>query len=201
VARTVKLVDKSACLWYTPDVFDNRKDPEPFAVLLRPMSAEDLQRMQEAHQEEEVRRLVAKERGSKAEQPGARLVDAMIEKHVIEVRGYTGTDSAGVSVVPRNGAELLALIYAAGSEELSLRNDISLALQERSRLDAGLEKKLDTPSASSSPVATIPQASGHAPYAAGAKKIQAPSSEVIPTAASGDVSQTQRQSLSPGHPD
>ena len=165
MGRQSKRVDTTGAVWFVPRSFDNRRDPHPFRALLLPMSAAEYQ-VAAAVVVRDMSRLSGDDSESAmAERIGKTLSDAVIRRKIIGFEGYTQLLSDGTVFTPTNGAEVLDAIYAAGGEELALRDELAAALQDSALLSEGLEKKSATPSGISA-LPARPSASGGVPSAA-----------------------------------
>lgn len=143
--RVVSFVSES--VWYVPDVGDNREDPDPFRVLIEPLSARELKAM-----ERKINRQLT--RGVKRSVDVSAMVDMSAENtareiltnRVKQVYGYCIQDVArGGILEPTTGSDLFDALYRddAPAEELDILNDIIEAVKDHSKLSEGLLEKSD----------------------------------------------------------
>jgi hypothetical protein len=169
---------------YVPDIDTNRSDPDPFWVLLRPLTANESASI---HSAEAARHLKVRfdgangatiDRAAEAAEWVAATEAAMrkaISVAVIEVHGYSGRNvETGEVITPRNGAELVAFVEGhAWDSEREVMQDLYRAVTERSHLERALGEASAPRSGISS--AEIQASNGPAPDAA------APSTDTMRT--------------------
>lgn len=118
--------------WHVPDIGDNRTDPEPFRVLLEPMSGQEWQAWNAKYLGK-----ITKRGGGNAAVVRAtqRLREELIKNRVKQVEGYTVSKQDGSSFSPTNGEQLLeALQMVSANEAEIVVNDIALAIQDASTI-------------------------------------------------------------------
>jgi hypothetical protein len=127
--RSITFDDQAT--WYVPDIDGNREDPDPFAILISPMSGAERASL---------------ERSAVMLEPGANgetTVAARVRDRVIEVRGYRVTNvHTGRVITPTTGAGLVEAIAASPATEHGLVSLIVAAIQSRSVLTEGARKNL-----------------------------------------------------------
>ena len=147
---------------YVPDIDQNRADPDPFWVLLRPLTANESASI---HSAEAARHLKVRfdgasgatiDRATEAAEWVAATEAAMskaISVAVIEVHGYSGRNvDTGEIITPRNGAELVAFIEGhAWDSERAVVQDLYRAVTERSHLERALGEASASRSSTSTP--------------------------------------------------
>ena len=134
MARVIKHIDTAT--WYVPDIGDNREDPEPFAVLLSPLSGAEMRKLEQAGMQN-----VTKGRGQvnfyKRLQD---IQERIIKDRVQEVMNYSIVRPNGESFSPSNGEELLEAVLLVGASEAEVIDDIVEALKDTSKIDEGVLK-------------------------------------------------------------
>ena len=126
--------------WYRPQVPGNTDpdDPNPFAVLISSLSAQELRKMERANGS------VTKGDGFNFAARGQAMNDQAIKEHVHGVRGF---DLAGK--VPETGADLLEALKKVPAEASKLiLSDILDAIMDASVLKAHLLEQPGPPSES-----------------------------------------------------
>ena len=114
---------------YVPDVLDNRDDPEPMSLEIRPMTISDLREMQTT----QGRRLAGKD----ADRRAVRLVTRILTERVRNVRNcYVGREIT-------TGAELAEYGLSA------IIDDVFSAIIDISKLQDSIKKNSGSPSGSS----------------------------------------------------
>lgn len=124
-------------VWYTPDVEGNRDDPDPFRVLLKPLSGAAQRLLEQGT----LGAPIGKGQEVNFVARASRLQDRLVAEHVLEVVGYGLRGIDGSIIKPTNGTELVAAVKQAGASELAILEDIIDALQNASRLAEGVAKK------------------------------------------------------------
>ena len=147
MGRSVQKIRAEDATWFVPSIGGNRLDPSPFRVLIAPLSGEDLLKAQSAAFDGKAGGIHARAQD---------LVERLVSTYVLKVERYTVTDDTGASAEIRTGAELVDAIKHGPAGELDIFDEIVEALKDRSKLEAGAEKKSSTPSAFSAPTATKP---------------------------------------------
>lgn len=133
MARVAK--HREDATWYVPDIDDNRDDPEPFMVLISPLSGADMRKLEQTG----LGKLTKKGTADinfmlRAQQ----LQERIIKERVNDVKNYAvmieGTDQV---LEPKNGAELIKAVMSAGASEAGIIDDIVEALKDSSTLSEG----------------------------------------------------------------
>lgn len=129
---------RTEAVWYAPDVDGNRKESDPFQVLIAPMSGRDAQALE--------RSLVQNAIVGSTEQDIENRVRAVQEgyilKHVLEVKGYSVTNvDTGIVFVPKTGADLVQAFTIGPASERVIMRDIVQAIERHSKLTEGLVGK------------------------------------------------------------
>ena len=151
MSRSVSKIG-SAREWYVVNIDDNRKDPDPFRVLISPMTGAEMRAYDDA----------ALNFGGSVMQRVNYVMDQIVERHVHEVYGYAVIDAkTEVMQRPTDGATLVACIKASYESEMRVLEDIILAIKNRSHLSDGLLKKLQ-PLSDSGQTANHPLGNGDA---------------------------------------
>ena len=134
MARVIKHIEEAT--WYVPDVGDNRDDPEPFMVLLTPLSGAQLRKLEQAGMQS-----LTKGRGQvnfyKRMQD---IQEKIVSEKVTEVKNYSILKKDGTIFAPSNGAELLEAVLLVGAAEAEVIDDVVEALKDSSKLDEGVVK-------------------------------------------------------------
>lgn len=134
MARVIKRIEDAT--WYVPDIADNREDPDPFMVLLSPLSGSEMRKLEQSGMAN-----MTRNRGQvnfyKRVQD---IQERIIKERVIEVKNYSVQDPEGTIFAPKNGAELLQAVLLVGASEAEVIDDIVEALKDASRLEEGLVK-------------------------------------------------------------
>ena len=134
MARLIKHIEDAT--WYIPDVGDNREDPEPFMVLLTPLSGAQLRKLEQSGMNN-----LTKGRGQvnfyKRVQD---IQEKIIKDRISEVKNYSIMKRDGTVFAPSNGAELLEAVLVVGAAEAEVIDDIVEALKDSSKLDEGVVK-------------------------------------------------------------
>lgn len=189
MGRGVSLVTES--VWYVPDIDGNRADPDPFRVLIKPMTGRDAQALERSL----VKGMVA---GEKTDAALYARIDAAeksyVADHVIEVQGYAVTNVAtGEVITPKTGAELYHAVTLGPATERQILRDIVAAIEQHSKLSEGLLGKSHLQSASGRPATQQPRSGA----------VRAADEETETTAGvSETVTTTLTQTLlGSGHPD
>lgn len=157
MGRKISVIDASLRTWYTPDIDDNRSDPDPFQVLISPLSGKDMRTLRSSLKLQATS-LEAEEIMQAAERREDELRGLIVAQHVHEVRGYIAQDiTTGKITEPKTGAELVECILSAHPDELIALMDIYEAVMKASTLSEEAKKKQN--SRSDSPSAETPAAS------------------------------------------
>ena len=136
MARVIKRREDT--FWYVPDIDDNREDSEPFMVLLTPLSGADMRRLESANMGK-----ITKRGEINFMKRAQSIQERIISDRVLEVKNYAISDETDGSVIePKNGAELIKAIMAAGASEIDILDDVIEALKDSSKLDEGMIENL-----------------------------------------------------------
>lgn len=115
--------------WYLPDLPGNRQSEDPFAVEISCLSAQELRKLERASAE-----ITKGQAGGFMERVEA-LINKVFCDHVHSVRGF---DVEGVPT-PTGGASLLTALGSISATPAKLiKDDILEAIQDDSKLKAGL---------------------------------------------------------------
>ena len=146
MARIAKGAAAEESTWYVPNVEDNREDPEPFMVLLSPLSGTEMRKL-----EQSMLGKITRNRGEVNFLKRAQDVqERIIKTRVLEVKNYGVQDAnTGKVFMPKDGAELLQAVLMSGASESEVIDDIIEALKDMSRLEEGLLGNLSLQSDSS----------------------------------------------------
>jgi len=136
MARVAKL--ETEARWYAPSIDNNREDPDPFKVKLAPLTAREWA----ALQREAFSGNITK--NGKLLQGAESMQERVIKRCVLDVYGY-GIQCRDGLITPRNGEELIDAVYRGPAGEAEVLDDIFLALQNASALEAGLVGKSSGP--------------------------------------------------------
>lgn len=197
MGRNVTFSD--VAVWHAPDVGDNRRDPEPFEVLIQPMSGEEFARFERATNADTLRGVAP---GNAAASVAARIqaeTERLVSERVLEVANYTlRIEVAGGAeqlVAPKTGAELVAALKRASASEYDLVFKIAAAIRDRSRLLEGARGNLRSPSAFGPAVTATPGAG-----AAGSAAARAPEGASCAPSATATAADPATTSLGSGPP-
>jgi len=134
MARVVKRIDEET--WYVPDIEDNRNDPEPFAVLISPLSGSEMRKLEQAGMQS-----LTKSRGQVNVYKRIQdIQERIIRDRVLEVKNYSVAKKDGTIFEPTNGKELLDAVLLSGAAEAEVIDDIVEAMKDASRLEEGILK-------------------------------------------------------------
>lgn len=153
MGRKVKTVTQP--VWYVPDIGDNRQDPDPFRVLLSPISARDLQEINHARAVRTIRRSIP-QGASPEDAMGALKTQAwqdddlddfvtqdthrILRERIVEVVGYAHENiETGDLSTPATGEDFVDLVLAQPGEEYRLLDQIWDVLVNASSLSEGME--------------------------------------------------------------
>ena len=154
MGRKVRIIDAAVRNWYVPDIDDNREDPEPFRVLLSPISGKDMRALRSSLKLQATS-LESEDLMQAAEQREEQLKAMIVAKHIHEVEGYSAVHVVTQEVVePKDGETLVACILDSHPEELTVLNDIYEAIVESSSLSEEAKKKSNSQSSLQSPETT-----------------------------------------------
>ena len=154
MGRKISVIDASLRTWYTPDIDDNRSDPDPFQVLISPLSGKDMRTLRSSLKLQATS-LEAEEIMQAAERREDELRGLIVAQHVHDVRGYVAQDvTTGKVTEPKTGAELVECILSAHPDELIVLTDVYEAIMKAATLSEEAKKKQNSRSAS--PLAETP---------------------------------------------
>lgn len=121
--------------WYIPDIDDNREDPDPFMVLISPLSGKDMRKLEQTGLGKLTKKGTVDINFMERAQ---RLQERIIKERVLEVKNYAvmleGSDKV---IEPKNGEQLIVAIMNAGASEAGIIDDIVDALKDSSTLSEG----------------------------------------------------------------
>tara|TARA_R110002167_G_scaffold199684_6_gene403001 strand:+ start:763 stop:1356 length:594 start_codon:yes stop_codon:yes gene_type:complete len=150
MGRKITVIDASLRSWYTPDIDDNRKDPDPFMVLLSPLSGKDMRQLRSSLKLNSVS-LENDDLIQAAEKREEELKALVVAQHVHRVSGYIAQDAAtGAVTEPSNGSELVECVLGAHPDELAVLVDVYEAILRGSSLSDDAKKKQNLQSDSQS---------------------------------------------------
>lgn len=136
-------LDLSRAIKYVPAVGDNRKDPDPFYVMLRFLSGDEFDRVEASVRDgTEFGGLTEHQRTAAAT---SELIDRLIKDRVESVHNYeiASVTTRGKVYAPKTGRELLlALQDGPPSERTKVTIDLFQALTNVSALEAGTRGNL-----------------------------------------------------------
>ena len=136
MARVAKR--KEDAVWYIPDIDDNREDAEPFMVLLSPLSAADMRKLEQFGLGKFTKKGTTEINFMERAQ---QLQERIIKERVLEVKNYAvmleSAEGKEEVFTPTNGKELLKAIMQAGASEAIILDDIVEAMKDGSMLDEG----------------------------------------------------------------
>ena len=154
MGRKVRIIDAAVRNWYVPDIDDNREDPEPFRVLISPISGKDMRALRSSLKLQATS-LESEDLMQAAEQREEQLKGMIVSKHVHEVEGYSAVHVVTQEIIePKDGETLVACILDSHPEELTVLNDIYEAILNSSTLSEDSKKKSNLQSSSQSPEMT-----------------------------------------------
>ena len=143
MGRKISVIDASLRTWYTPDIDDNRSDPDPFQVLISPLSGKDMRTLRSSLKLQATS-LEAEEIMQAAERREDELRGLIVAQHVHDVRGYVAQDvTTGKVTEPKTGAELVECILSAHPDELIVLTDVYEAIMKASTLSEEAKKKTE----------------------------------------------------------
>lgn len=130
-------------VWYTPDIDNNRDDPDPFEVFIHPLSAGDMKVVEAGMGHFTGAKINFTERAQAQ-------IRSVFSKYVTEVHGYAiRHNKTGERIEPRNGVALYTVIMDHGDDDESkVIDDIYAALKSVSHLREGLRETLRSRSTS-----------------------------------------------------
>jgi len=182
MARVAKL--ETEARWYAPSIDNNRDDPDPFKVKLAPLTAREWAALQREAFSGNITQ------GASILEKAESMKERAIKRCVLDVYGYSVQGRDGV-ITPRNGEELIDAVYRGPAGEAEVLDDIFLALQNASTLEAGLVGKSSGPSDSSTP-----QTSGNGIGGAASADVKSAQSQTCQSV-SGEKSETATTSQTP----
>tara|TARA_R100000808_G_scaffold14529_1_gene34231 strand:- start:4605 stop:5198 length:594 start_codon:yes stop_codon:yes gene_type:complete len=170
MARKIKVIDASLRTWYTPDIDGNLEDPDPFQVLISPLSGKDMRQLRSSLKLKATS-LESEDLMQAAERREEELKALIVEKHVHDVRGFIAQHATSGEVIePKTGEELVKCILEAHPDELVVLHDVCEAIVRNSTLNEETKKKLNLQSGL--PSAVIPDDRPGAVPNAGAQILQ-----------------------------
>tara|TARA_A100001391_G_scaffold199581_2_gene182802 strand:+ start:375 stop:797 length:423 start_codon:yes stop_codon:yes gene_type:complete len=129
---------KEDAVWYIPDIDENRDDVDPFMVLLSPLSAADMRKLEQFGLGKVTKKGTAEINFMERAQ---QLQERIIKERVLDVKNYSvmlqSAEGKEEVFTPTNGKELLKAIMQAGASEAIILDDIVEALKDTSMLDEG----------------------------------------------------------------
>ena len=129
MARVIKR--REDAFWYVPDIDDNREDPEPFMVLMSPLSGANMRKLESSNMGK-----ITKRGEINFMKRAQDIQERIITERVVEVKNYAvSNEDTGEVLEPKNGAELVKAIMVAGAGEVDILDDIIEALKDSSKLD------------------------------------------------------------------
>jgi len=141
MGRKINVVDASLRTWYTPDIDDNREDPDPFQVLISPLSGKEMRQLRSSLKLNSTS-LESEDIMQAAEQREEELKSLVVSRHVHGVKGYEAQHAGtGEVIEPKNGEELIVVILEAHPDELLVLMDIYEAIYKSSTLSDEAKKK------------------------------------------------------------
>ena len=147
--RTVRQIDTEA-VWDVPDIDDNRQDPDPMKVKIRPLTARDKARIEHKVMVDAVRN------SQEITEQHDSIMRMLVADAILEVTGYIAIDKDGKRKEIKTGNELVDAVMAGPPTEARLLDDIYFALIDLSRLNDGVAKNSSGLPGSSSPQTTSP---------------------------------------------
>jgi hypothetical protein len=139
MGRSIETI--SECQWYTPNIDGNLADPEPFRVLVKPLTSREAAAVERAV-------FQAKSTGGKVDidEKISEIEREFIARNIVEVQNYSVKNrDTGVTVTPKNGRELLEAIDQAPASEIFLLKDLVSVIENHSRLSDESKKKSSGP--------------------------------------------------------
>ena len=128
---------------YVPDIEDNRNDPDPFVVRIKPMTAAEMKMLERSMGE-----MTAGKAANFLERAD-KVARAIFKRCVVSVRGYTARSKDGTVMTPSTGVELYDAVNSCGDPaESAVIDDIYAAIKDHSHLRAGLPEVLRSRSGS-----------------------------------------------------
>lgn len=141
MGRKISVIDASVRSWYVPDIDDNKQDPDPFQVLISPLSGKDLRQLRSSLKLKATS-LENDDLMQAAERREEELKGLIVAQHVHEVKGYIAQNvSTGAITEPSSGSELVECILSSHPEELAVLADIYEAILKSSKLSEDVKKK------------------------------------------------------------
>ena len=144
MARVIKRIDDAT--WYVPEIDDNRTDPDPFMVLITPLSGVEMRKLERAGMGK-----LTRNRGEINFLKRAQdTQEKIISEKVLDVKNYSVLNPTTNEVLtPANGSDLVKAVLLAGAKEIEILDDILEAMKDASRLDEGVLENLKLQSDSS----------------------------------------------------
>jgi hypothetical protein len=148
---------KATAVWYTPDIDDNRDDPEPFRVVLTPLTVRQKRELDTAAQ-------VSALKGEDVDEIAGDVIFRAIRDQVSRVVGYEVRNVVtGDIVAPHDGATLVNAVLDAPAREGAVLNDIYAAIVNASHLAKGVSGNFGGPLGSSAPTTQPVEPQGNGP--------------------------------------
>ena len=146
MARRISVIDASVRTWYTPDIDDNRADPDPFRVLISPLSGKEIRQLRSSLKLQATS-LESEDLMQAAERREEELKALVIAQHVHNVEGFSAQHvQTGEVIEPKDGATLVECILDSHPDELIVLVDIYDAIMSCSSLSDDAKKKLNSQS-------------------------------------------------------
>ena len=146
MARKIRVIDASLRSWYTPDIDGNLQDPDPFQVLISPLSGKDMRQLR-GSLKLKATSLESEDLMQAAERREEELKALIVEKHVHDVRGFIAQHvTTGEVTEPKTGEALVKCVLEAHPDELMVLHDIYEAIVKNSTLNDSAKKKSNSQS-------------------------------------------------------
>ena len=137
MARVIKRTETAT--WYVPDIDDNRSDPDPFKVLIVPLSGVELRRLERVGMGKITRGRTEVNFMKRAQETQEKI----LAEKVLEVEGYSiENPTTGDVISPTDGTSLVRAVLMAGAKEVEILDDILEAMKDASCLEEGILENL-----------------------------------------------------------
>ena len=141
MGRRINVIDASVRTWHIPDVDDNKEDPEPFRVLISPLSGKEM-RVLRSSLKLNATSLESDDLMQAAERREEELKALVVCEHVHSVEGFFAQHvQTGETVEPKDGSKLVECILDSHPDELLVLTDIYEAILGCSSLNEDAKKK------------------------------------------------------------
>jgi len=151
MGRKISILDENIRRWYTPDIDNNLEDPEPFRVLISPISGKVMRQLKSTLTLKATK-LEQDELMRAAEEREEELKNLIVSRHVHDVENFSAVDVNTREVTEiKTGEQLTECIKTAPASEYLVLVDIYEAIVQFSTLNEDTKKKPNSQSSSLCP--------------------------------------------------